>query len=116
MTYIHFDSQDLKENALPAALGCVCFPVPLIFCPKSAFGRFCANQGLILTLAYIAVSIAFAVLRALTGWIPLIGWVVALAGVLARAVIVVAGFYLAWQAYQGKPMRAPYIGVFDLIR
>ena len=47
---------------------------------------------------------------------PLIGWAVAVVGGLARAVIVLMGFYLAWQAYQGKPMRAPYIGEFDLIR
>lgn len=116
MTYIHFDSDDLKKNALPAALGCVCFPVPLIACRDSAFGRFCANQGLILAIAYIAVSLVFAILRALTGWIPLIGWVVSLAGGLARAAIALVGFYLAWQAYQGKPTRAPYIGSFDLIR
>ena len=116
MTYIHFDPEDLKKNALMAALGCVCFPVPLIACPKSAVGRFCANQGLILTLAYVAVNIAFAILKVLTGWIPLIGWAVAVVGGLARAVIVLMGFYLAWQAYQGKPMRAPYIGEFDLIR
>ena len=116
MTYVHFDAEDIRKNALPAALGCICFPVPLIVCPKSAFGRFCANQGLLLLLAYIAASIAFSVLRVLTGWIPLIGWAIALIGVLARAVIVLAGFYLAWQAYQGKPMRAPYVGDFDLIR
>ena len=116
MTYIHFDPDDLKKNALPAALGCVCFPVPLIACPKSLFGRFCANQGLILFIAYLAVNLVFGVLRVLTGWIPLIGWLIALIGVLGRAAIVLVGFYLAWQAYQGKPTRAPYIGLFDLIR
>jgi len=116
MTYVHFDAADLKKNALPAALGCICFPVPLIACPKSPLGRFCANQGLILLLAYIVAGVVFAVLRTLTGWIPLIGWIVALAGWLARAAVVVAGFYLAWQTYQGRPMRVPYIGEFDLIR
>ncbi|MBQ8954899.1 MAG: hypothetical protein IJ048_12375 [Clostridia bacterium] len=116
MTYVHFDAEDIRKNALPAAVGCICFPVPLIFCPKSAFGRFCANQGLILLLAYIAVNIVFGILRVLTGWIPLIGWIVTLIGLLARAVIVLAGFYLAWQAYQGRPARVPYIGEFDLIK
>ncbi|MBO4298579.1 MAG: hypothetical protein IKS52_09860 [Clostridia bacterium] len=115
MTYVHFDAEDLKKNALPAALGCVCFPVPLIFCPKSRLGRFCANQGLILLLAYIAVQIAFSVLGVVAGWIPLIGWAIKLAGVLARAAIVLTGFYLAWQTYNKKPMRAPYVGDFDLI-
>ena len=116
MTYIYFDPADMKKNALAGALGCLLFPIPLLACPNSPFGRFCANQGLILLLAYIIVSIAFAILRVLTGWIPLIGWIVALIGVLARIAIVVVGVYLAWQAYQGKPMRVPYIGSFDLIR
>ncbi len=116
MTYVHFDSEDLKKNALPAALGCVCFPVPLIFCPKSPLGRFCANQGLILLLAYIALRLAFALLGGLTGWIPLIGWAVKLAGWLSQAAVVFCGLYLAWQTYQKKPLRAPYIGEFDLIR
>lgn len=116
MTYVHVDPDDLKKNALPAALGCVCFPVPLIACPKSPLGRFCANQGLILFLAYVAVSVVFRVLRFFTGWIPLIGWLIALVGVLARAAIVLMGFYLALQAYRGKPARVPYIGEFDLIR
>ena len=114
--YLHFDAADLKKNALPAALGCICFPIPLIACPKSPFGRFCANQGLILLLAYIVVRFVFALLRALTGWIPLIGWIVALIGFLARAAIVVAAFWMAWQAYQGRPTRVPYIGDFNLIR
>ena len=116
MTYVHFDAGDFKKNALPAAIGCICFPVPLIVCPKSPLGRFCANQGLLLLLAYIAVQLAFLLLGGLTGWIPLIGWVVKLAGVLARAAIVLIGFWLAWQTYQKKPMRVPYIGGFDLIR
>ena len=59
MTYIYFDPDDMKKNALIGALGFICFPVPLIACPQSLFGRFCANQGLILLLAYIAVSIVF---------------------------------------------------------
>ena len=116
VAYLHFDSADIKKNALPAALGCICFPIPLIVCPKSPFGKFCANQGLILLLAYIAVSIAFSLLRLIAGWIPLIGWIIALAGFLARAAIIVAGCWAAWQAYQGRPSRIPYIGIFDLIR
>ena len=76
MNYIHFDPEDVKKNALPAALGCICFPVPLIACPKSPLGRFCANQGLILLIAQLIVWAAFALIGALTGWIPLIGWLI----------------------------------------
>ena len=116
MTYIHFDTDDLRKNAVPAALGYICFPVPLFACPKSPLGRFCANQGLILALAFIAIRLVFAVLKVLTGWIPLIGWAIALIGWLAQAAIILAALYLAWQTYQKKPMRLPYIGNLKIIR
>ena len=114
--YIHFESQDLKKNAIPAALGYICFPVPLIFCKGSPFGRFSANQGLLALIAYVAVRVVFALLRAITGWIPLIGWVVSFAGWVAQAAVVVCAAYYAWQAYQGKPARLPYIGQIDILR
>ena len=114
--YIHFDSQDLKKNALPGALGYLCFPLPLIFCARSPFGRFAANQGLLALIAYLAVRIVSALLRALTGWIPLIGFLVSFAGWLAQAAVIVCAAYYAWQAYQGRPARLPYIGKIDIIR
>lgn len=105
MDYVHFDAEDLNKNNLLAALGCLIFPIPLIFCPKSALGRFCANQGLILLLVSIAVALVFSVLKVLLGWIPLVGLLVRLIGWLARAAVHLAMLYLAWKTYCRQPVR-----------
>ena len=105
MNYVHFDSDDLKKNNLMAALGCVLFPIPLIACPDSKLGRFCANQGLVLCIALIALKIAFGIVRALLGWIPLLGPLLKLVGALAQLAVTVYAFYLAWKAYNRTPER-----------
>ena len=84
MDYVHFDAEDMKKNNLMAALGCVLFPIPLIACPDSKLGRFCANQGLVFCLIMIALK---------------------LVGVLAQAAAVLYAFYLAWKAYNRTPER-----------
>ena len=105
MEYVHFDSDDLKKNNLAAALGCVLFPIPLIVCPDSRFGRFCANQGLVFCIALIALRLVFSIAGAILGWIPLLGSLVKLCGVLLRIAVVVYAFYLGWRAYNRVPER-----------
>ena len=116
MTYVHFEPEDMQKNALPAALGCIIFPVPLIACPHSRFGRFCANQGLLLLIVFVALKIVFSLLNGLLGWIPLLGPLVALIGWLAMAAVGAGSLWLAWQAFKQQPVRIPYIGDFSIIR
>ena len=103
MDYVHFDANDLRKNNVAAALGCLLFPVPLIACPQSRFGHFCANQGLVLCIAQIALKIVFALADALLGWIPLIGPLLNIVGVLARLAVAVYALYLGWKAYNRAP-------------
>ena len=105
MDYVHFDAEDMKKNNLMAALGCVLFPIPLIACPDSKLGRFCANQGLVFCLIMIALKLVFGIAGALLGWIPLLGPLVKLVGALAQAAAVLYAFYLAWTAYNRTPER-----------
>lgn len=107
MDYVHFEAEDLRKNNVAAAIGCLIFPVPLIVCPSSRLGRFCANEGLIFCVALLALRIVCAVAGAVLGWIPLIGPLVKLAGFLLRAGVVIWAFYLAWRAYSRMPERLP---------
>lgn len=107
MEYVHFDSDDLRKNNVTAALGCLIFPLPLLLCPGSKLGRFCANEGLLLLLASLVLKGAFGVVNALVGWIPLVGPLLRLCGSLLRAAIVVWAFYLAWRTYNRRPERLP---------
>ena len=65
-----FTQEDLEQNRTMAALGYIVFFVPLIKCRDSKVGRYCANQGLILLVLMVLVSILFNIFAV----IPFIGW------------------------------------------
>ena len=115
MSYNHFEADDIKQNALPAAIGYLVFPVPLLLCPKSKLGRFCANQGLLLAITFCIVRLCMQLLRLITKWIPLVGTLVSIAGFVVQIAIVLIGFLYAVSAYNGKPDKLPFIGEFELI-
>ncbi|NCU29502.1 hypothetical protein EOM60_02735 [Candidatus Saccharibacteria bacterium] len=96
----------LKVIAAIAYLG-ILFFVPMITHPKSEFAMFHANQGLLLLLAGIIVSVVGSV-------IPVLGWfVIAPIGGIFILVLFILGLI---NALQGKMKRLPLIGSFDLIK
>ena len=100
-----FDQSDIEKNKTMAGLGCFIFFLPLIVCPQSAFGRFYANQGLIFWILYILVGIVDAI-------IPILGfvfWILRLAIFLFELLGMI-------NAFNGRALRAPFVGNFDLIR
>lgn len=111
-----FDVRDFEKNRLFGALGYVAFFVPLFARPASRFGRFCANQGLLLWIAAAAVLLAFGVLNLLLGWIPLLGWLIRFARGVALLIVFAAALYYGYKAYKGKPERLPYVGGVELLR
>jgi uncharacterized membrane protein len=44
---------DVQQNKAVAILGYICFVIPLVTAPQSAFARFHANQGLISSLLWV---------------------------------------------------------------
>ncbi len=117
-----FDTRDSEKNRLPGAIGYVLFFVPLLANSKSRFCRYCANQGLLAFIAYMAIWLVFGLLVALLGWIPLLGGVLSvllrIAGTLAKLVIIALAAYYGWKAYNGNPEPLPFINVsgIELIR
>ena len=100
-----FDKEDVEKNKVMAGLAYIIFFLPLIACPDSAFGRFHANQGLLLFIFGVVGSF-------LLGLIPIIGWI----------------YFRYWdssplswnnrigQWSQWECQRAPVIGKFRIIK
>ena len=73
-----FDTSDIESNKVLAAIGYVpvLFLVPLLVAPQSRFAKFHANQGLLLTLAGLALGIVNAIIGLVIGWIPILGAII----------------------------------------
>ena len=111
-----YDVKDSGENRLWGALGYLFFFLPLLIRPSSKFYRFCANQGLLLWLVKLAVTIVFGILGWLLGWVPVVGWIITHAGRPIDLIIHLAMIYYGFRAFSGRPERLPVIGGFELIR
>lgn len=56
------DIKDAQDNKVMAVLAYIIFLIPLLAAKESKFARFHTNQGLVLFLASIALSIAYGIL------------------------------------------------------
>lgn len=100
------DPQDVETNKIIAMLAYLIFFLPLIAAKDSKFAMYHANQGLLLFLAGIAVSIL--------GMIPFIGgFLIFPLGSLAVFVLAVLGII---GAYKGEMKPLPVIGKYELIK
>lgn len=103
---INKDIEDVKAVSAIAYLG-ILFFVPMLTNPKSEFAMFHANQGLLLLIAGIIVSVAGSV-------IPILGWFIVLPlGSIFILVLFIMGLI---NALNGKMKRLPLIGGFDILR
>ncbi|MDE6591635.1 MAG: hypothetical protein K2K57_01045 [Oscillospiraceae bacterium] len=105
---IYFDPNDVNRNkalVIISLIFSILFFLPLVACPDSRYGRFFANQGLLLFILSAAAGVV--------GRIPFIGWIVAgIAGLLVLIgwIIVIIG------AAQGTAARVPIIGYIEIIK
>ncbi|MBC8102258.1 MAG: hypothetical protein H7Z41_06700 [Cytophagales bacterium] len=101
------DPADVEKNkvmAIIAYLG-ILFVVPLLAAKESPFAMYHANQGLMLFLFGVVVGVI--------GIIPFVGWVVAIAGVIAQLVFLVMGIL---NAANGQMKPLPLIGGYTLLK
>jgi uncharacterized membrane protein len=98
--------EDIQQNKLISALAYLIFFLPLIVCPDSPYGKFHANQGLIL---FILSFVGGFVL----GIIPIIGW--ALMPIFWLAILVFAILGIV-NAFNGKAKELPLIGKYTLLK
>ena len=104
------NSLNSTEKAMSALayLG-ILFFLPLVVCPDSHFGKYHANQGLILFIAGVVVNIAARVSRI----IPLIGEIVISACNLLLFVFMILGII---NALNGREEPLPIIGSYTIIK
>jgi len=113
----NFDQSDVEKNRVLGGLGYLVFFLPLLACPDSRFGRFCANQGLLLWIAGFVVWIGFGLLEWILGWIPFVGWLVYIVHSLANlAVGIIALYYMYLAMSKGDAREIPVIGNYQIIK
>ncbi len=99
-------TENIDDVKNVAALAYLIFFIPLLSNPESEYGKFHANQGLLLLITGLAVSFL--------GSIPFIGWFIILPlGFILVLVLFVMGIV---NAVNGKKKRLPLIGGIDIIK
>ena len=112
-----YEADDIQQNKTMAGLAYILFFLPLIVCKDSKFGRFHANQGLLLLIlsvaSYIALSI-IATIIAIISW-RLFGIVSLLYGLCGLAILGLAIYGLV-NGLNGKVKELPIIRKFRIIQ
>lgn len=108
------EGSGIPENiagALSYLMGPITGVVFFIIDRQRPFVRFHAIQAIGLTIAWVALVVAFMILSAVLGFIPVLGFLVS---VLLNLGLAVAGFglwvWLMFQAYQGNTWEVPGLG------
>ncbi len=103
-----FEKDDIEKNKVISAFAVfipILFFLPMVTVPASRFGKFYANQGLILLLLAVASYVV--------GLIPILGWLVSLVVNIFIAVCCVLGLI---NGLNGAAKRAPLVGGFELLK
>lgn len=101
----HYAKEDIEKNKVVAAVAYLIFFLPLLAAPDSKFGRFHANQGLVLLIVGIVGNLVL-------GMIPILGWILLPLYSLAIFVLGVLGLV---NTLNGKAKKLPIIGKINLI-
>jgi uncharacterized membrane protein len=101
-----FDPEDIEKNKTMAGLAYLLFFLPLVVCPDSPYGKYHANQGLVLLLLGVVGSMVL-------GVIPIIGWFLR---PLFSIFVLVLGIMGLINGLNGKAKELPVIGKFKLLK
>lgn len=100
-----FSKSDVKGCCVTAALGYLCFLIPLLFDEDKQFARFHCNQSLINFLMATVVTV-------LLSFVPVAGPFLVILQQMICLVVVVRGIILSCR---GRAMRIPLVGKITLI-
>lgn len=120
-----FDPQDIAANKTYGIIACfgILFFIPLVVAPQSKYGRFFANQGLILLISAFAIGIVSAIITTILGVISAFGSIFVIFGLLSMllsfifwVIPFVLFIMLLMSAVNGKAKELPFIGKFRIIK
>lgn len=100
------DPEDVEKNKVMAGLAYFIFFLPLIVCSDSKYGKFHANQGLLLLIVSLIGNI-------ILGIIPVIGWIILPIFELATLIFAIMGLI---NGLNGKAEELPIFGKYRLIK
>ena len=102
-----FAPADIEANKIMAVIAYILFLIPLLAAKESPYAKYHTNQGLLVCLAAIAVSIVGSI-------IPILGWFIILPiGSIIVAVLGIIGIINAWK---GTAKDLPIIGKIRIIK
>jgi len=120
-----FDQADIEQNkmlSLFAYIG-ILFLIPLLAAPNSRYARFHANQGIVLFIAQIVISIGLGIIGMILGAILVAAWLFALAGIVSTIIgllmwipSLVLSILGIVNAVGGKAKDLPLIGKIRILK
>ncbi len=100
------DLVDIEKNKVMGILAYILFLIPMLAAKESKFAMYHANQGLVLFLCMVTISIA-------GGVIPIIGHLLIPLGQLGGLILIVMGII---NASKGEMKPLPLIGGITLLK
>ena len=117
-TTSEYDPKDVSDNkglSVLAYIGILVL-IPIFAAKNSKFARFHSNQGLVLLIADVAVSIVSGILNAIFGGIIVLGTIVSIVCSLAGLALLALAILGIVNAAQGKAKELPLIGSIKLLK
>ncbi len=113
-----FDPQDIAANKIYGILACfgILFFIPLVAAPQSKYGKFFANQGLLLLLASFVCGIAVGIVNAIFAFLWFIFFVGSLISFIIGLIPFVLFIILLINAANGRAKELPFIGGITIIK
>jgi uncharacterized membrane protein len=101
-----FSQEDIEKNKVVSAFAYFIFFLPLLACPGSPFGKFHANQGLLLLITCVAGEF-------ILGLVPVFGWIILPVFSIAMFIIGIIGLI---NTLNGNAKELPVIGKYKIIK
>ncbi len=111
------DPADIEKNKTFGGLAYFLFFLPLVACPESKYGRFHANQGLLLLILGVGGGIIIGILSAIIGAISWrLSWLSVILSLVFSVVMITMGVIGLMNGFTGKAKELPVIGKIRIIK